>query len=213
MKLKLAETFTSIQGEGHLTGKRMFFIRFGGCSVSQCPLHPAQSGFCDENWRSRSTIADEIGFNLLCDEAIDEVGVGGWVCITGGEPTDQQEALSYLAADIRRRGMKLNIQSSGIRPVLAQWDWLTISPKVPVDDLKQLYGNELKLVYMDQDEDELRDYYLRTKFWNYQLQPLWEKQKCLNMGETLRAIHATHAGPYRMRWELSMQSHKFMNVR
>src|ERR1700740_795516 len=121
LKMKLAETFTSIQGEGHLTGKLMRFIRLAGCSVTQCPLHPANKarlGDCDTDWKFRFTGDPE----RLAAEALDEVGPNGWASITGGEPFDQPEEVAALIAELKRRGLLVNIQTSGTKWVTCPWD-------------------------------------------------------------------------------------------
>ena len=205
MKLKIAETFMSIQGEGALTGVPMFFIRFGGCSVAECPLHPSHGGLCDENWRAKSVLSKTECLNLVA-EALQNVGVDGWVCITGGEPTDQPEALKYISESIQEHGMNVNIQTSGVREVSAAWDWLTVSPKTK--KLAQTYGSELKLVYTGQ---EFRDYKKYTDFISYQLQPLWNGNTCTNMEQTVAAIQKASAEGDQ--WRLSLQNHKFMGVR
>lgn len=210
MKLKIAERFTSIQGEGHLTGKRMFFIRFAGCAVSSCPLHPINSNLCDTDWRVRGVVDGEAQISALADEALTQVGVGGWVSITGGEPTDQFEALNFLAGEVRRRQMQLNIQTAGGAIIPCPWDWLTVSPKMPRSQLRQDFGQELKLVYAEQSLDELRAYYDTTKFWNYYLMPRWSGGWC-NMAETVDAVHAAYE--VGMRWELTTQTHKWAAVR
>lgn len=209
LKLKIAETFTSIQGEGHLTGKLMRFIRLAGCTVTTCPLHPgnkARAGECDTDWRFRVSL-DADG---LVAEAIGEVGPRGWVCVTGGEPLDQAEALALLIADLNRAGLLVNIQTSGTKWVTCPWDWLTVSPKCGPDDLVQTFGQELKLVYTGQSDDELMAFYSRSKFWNYYLMPLW-KDGTHNVAETIDAIKrlATKG----QQWELTTQSHKWWGVR
>ena len=151
MKLALAETFCSIQGEGHLTGKRMFFIRFAGCAVKECPLHPSQGNLCDTDW-SVSTV------------------------LTGEQSIDA----------------------------------LTVSPKVPATDLKQSYGQELKLVVTGQSEDEVLAYYQKTRFWNYYLQPLWSNGNC-NSDQTMSLVDKlNNCG---QPWELSPQVHKYLGIR
>lgn len=207
MKLKLAETFTSIQGEGHLSGKRMFFIRFAGCSVTSCALHPANENLCDTDWRSRF-IADDL--EVLATQALMEVGRSGWVSITGGEPSDQFEAMNELAGEIRRLGMQLNIQTSGVRIIPCPWDWLTVSPKGMRKQIAQNFGQELKIIYRGQSLNELRDWYESTKFWNYYLQPCWIGDGC-NMTETVEAIHA--AAREGLPYELSAQVHKWAGIR
>ena len=210
VKLALAETFCSIQGEGHLTGKRMFFIRFAGCAVKECPLHPSQGDLCDTDWSISTVLTGEQSIDALAKEALDTVGASGWVCVTGGEPCDQPEALSFLVSSIQRLGGKVNIQTSGTRRVNAQWDWLTVSPKVPATDLKQSYGQELKLVVSGQPEDEMLAYYHKTRFWNYYLQPLWSNENC-NSDETMALVDKfNNCG---QPWELSPQVHKYLGVR
>jgi organic radical activating enzyme len=207
MKLRLAETFTSLQGEGHLAGKRMYFIRFAGCSVNSCPMHPVNGNTCDTDWKSRQVVED---ISAVADKALGVVGVGGWVSITGGEPTDQVDAFNFLSGEIRARGMQLNIQTAGTKIVTCPWDWLTMSPKANRSSIKQDFGQELKLVYTGQTADELDEWYMTTKFWNYYLMPFWGPAGP-NTTDTIAAIHAAYERGYR--WELTTQQHKFWGVR
>jgi len=211
MSLKIAETFTSIQGEGHLTGKLMRFIRLAGCGVFACPLHPGNTGVnrvgtCDTNWKFKAW-GDSAS---LAREALDEVGQRGWACITGGEPLEQPEPLALLIADLSRAGLLVNIQTSGTKWVTCPWDWLTVSPKCSAAELVQTFGQELKLVYTGQPDDEIAAFYARTKFWNYYLMPLW-RDGTHNVAETIEAVKRMnrHGQP----WELTTQSHKWWGVR
>lgn len=207
--MKIAETFTSPQGEGHLTGKLMRFIRLAGCSVTQCPLHPANKtrvGECDTDWKYRATVSAL----AMVEEALEEVGRNGWVCITGGEPMDQAEALAPLIVDLKRAGLLINIQTSGTIWVTCPWDWLTVSPKCPAADLVQTFGQELKLIYTGQPDSDIRAYYERSKFWNYYLMPLW-KDGTHNVAETIDTIKRLNKGG--QPWELTTQTHKWWGVR
>lgn len=208
-QLRIAETFTSPQGEGHLTGKIMRFIRLAGCTVTTCPLHPANKNRvanCDTDWRFKSSHDAE----TLAETALAEVGRRGWVCITGGEPLDQVEALAPLIAELGRAELLVNIQTSGTKWVTCPWDWLTVSPKCSAADLVQTFGQELKLVYTGQTDHEIRAFYTGSKFWNYYLMPLW-KDGTHNVAETIDAIRRlNHQG---QPWELTTQSHKWWGVR
>tara|TARA_R100001377_G_scaffold24119_1_gene13021 strand:- start:372 stop:1001 length:630 start_codon:yes stop_codon:yes gene_type:complete len=205
------EIFTSIQGEGHLAGKRMLFIRTQGCSVKKCPIRPV----CDEP----SSLKNKGGFEMQSDEIIQEVknnitSGSQWVCLTGGEPTDQEDFGDVVGA-LRHERFLVHIQSSGARRVNCQWDWLTISPKFRPKELKQVYGNELKLVYTGQTPDELRAYMTEFRAWNYYLQPLCSydsvAREVYNTKETVDMVHkANNEG---MDWEFSAQLHKYINVR
>jgi len=203
--VKLAEAFTSIQGEGHLTGKLMRFIRFAGCNVRSCPMHPTNNGLCDTDW-SLKQMAEPYDVAI---EALDAVGPNGWVCITGGEPLEQPEALSELISDLKRLGLQVNIQTSGTHWLTCPWDWLTVSPKCAPGALKQRFGQELKVVYSGQSDDELLAFYGSTKFWNYYLMPLW-KDGTHNVAETIAAIHRLNKRG--MPWELTTQAHKWWGV-
>lgn len=209
MKLKLAETFTSIQGEGHLAGKRMFFIRFAGCNIADCPMHPVNANTCDTNWMTQQTLDGAGALSALADVAQREVGVGGWVSITGGEPTNQFEAMNFLAGELRNRQLQLNIQTAGQAIIPCPWDWLTVSPKGSRAKMRQDFGQELKLVYTGQSLGELIAWYNSTKFWNYYLMPYWENGRC-NMKETVDMVHAAYQEG--MRWELTTQMHKWAGI-
>jgi 7-carboxy-7-deazaguanine synthase len=207
--VKIAEVFTSIQGEGHLTGKLMRFIRLAGCTVTQCPLHPANKarvGECDTDWRYKTTEDPE----RLAAEALDEVGPNGWVSITGGEPMDQADAVGALVGELKRRGLQVNIQTSGTRWIACPWDWLTVSPKCAPDDLVQTFGQELKVVYTGQSDDELSQLYRRSKFWNYYLMPLW-RDGSHNVTATIEAIRRLNSAG--QPWELTTQAHKWWGIR
>lgn len=209
MKLRIAETFTSIQGEGHLTGKRMYFVRFGGCTVHSCPMHPVNGNTCDTDWKTRSTLGVE-QISALADVALGSVGVGGWVSVTGGEPTDQFDAMNYLAGEVRSRGMQLNIQTAGTRIVPCPWDWLTVSPKASRNKILQDFGQELKIVYTGQTLDELEDWFRSTKFWNYYLMPFYGPSGP-NTDATIEAVHRAYERG--LRFELTTQAHKTWAVR
>lgn len=209
MKLRLAEQFVSLQGEGHLAGKRTAFIRFAGCSVHTCPMHPVNDNTCDTDWKTRYACG-EGEISGLARWALGEVGQGGWVSITGGEPTDQFEAFNFLAGEVRALGMQLNIQTAGTRIVPCPWDWLTVSPKVPRELLRQDFGQELKIVYRGQGMDELEDWFRNTKFWNYYLMPHWGAGGP-NMQETVEAVHKAYERG--LRFELTTQAHKTWGVR
>lgn len=204
--IRLAETFTSIQGEGSEAGVPMHFIRLAGCSVATCPLHPASSGHCDTDWSYK--------FSKNAEELIAEIPRGiHWLSITGGEPTDQMPAVEELVRLAHRRKMRVNLQTSGIRAVRTSrvFDWLTVSPKCgDAADLQQKDGHELKLVYTGQSLDELRDWRLETRFHHYYLLPLWIGDAC-NIRETAAVVmKSAEAG---MPWRLSLQSHKYAGVR
>lgn len=212
VSLRINETFTSLQGEGHLAGKVTHFIRFGGCSVVQCGMHPASVakwGECDTAWQAH----DERDVEVLADEALAAVGRGGWVCVTGGEPLDQLHGLRVLVAELRRRELFLSIQTSGTQPVVVRWDWLCVSPKGAI---RQPFGNELKVVYWNQKDEELEAMFRATRFWSYYLMPRWgllptADVRGPNTADTIAAVMRLNRRG--QPWELTTQAHKTWGLR
>lgn len=204
--IRLTETFTSIQGEGFLTGVPAYFVRFAGCSVSDCRLHPNQAGTCDTDWGFRfSKNTEEI--------AIDAKSSGlHWCCITGGEPTDQMPGLVQLVTELHRLNLRVALQTSGIREATDLIDWLVVSPKRKVAEISQRHGHELKLVYRGQDCCELREWFESTRFHHYYLQPHWLPDGKCNEREAAEAVlraSSDNTGP----WRLSLQQHKYWGGR
>lgn len=127
--------FWSIQGEGHLRGFQMGFIRLAGCSVG-CPQ-------CDTDYSvfEKLTPAEVVE---RC-RATFPVSRDQWVWVTGGEPTDHD--LRPLMAALAGAGYRIALATSGVRPHIPPVDWLSVSPhSADPGRFRQRYGAELKLV-------------------------------------------------------------------
>jgi len=202
--LRIAKTFTSIQGEGALTGTPMFFVRLSGCSVVQCPLHPATSSLCDTNWAfSHETDVDELSEQSM------ETGLT-WICITGGEPTDQLGEVLKLVSACNRNGQKVMLQTSGVKSVPDVFDWVVVSPKEHFLQLKQRRGHELKLVWNGQDFAHLKAMSIQTHFLHYFLQPLFNHDSTTNLEDVIRVVQG--CGRLGMPYRLSCQQHKTWGI-
>lgn len=127
--------FWSIQGEAHLRGFQMGFVRLGGCSVgcAQCDT--------DYSVAEKLTVG-EIG--VRCYQAFPH-DRDQWVWITGGEPADHD--LRPLIAHLKGMGYSVAVATSGSKRVIPPVDWLSVSPHSR-DPAKfvQRYGNEVKLI-------------------------------------------------------------------
>ena len=211
---RIKETFTAPQGEGHLSGKIMRFIRFAGCDVASCALHPINLNLCDTDWRK--------GEKRLIDDLIQKAkdACVKWICITGGEPTSQPIALEQLCIAAERAEIKVQLQTSGIRPVQARTDWLTVSPKCMPHEIQCQWGHELKVVnaplvhngkFVDLDFGLLRAFYEQTKFATYYLQPLYKPDGSMNINETIEMVRGCQRAG--MEWELSLQTQHLANFR
>jgi len=99
--MRISEIFTSLQGEGTRQGKPCLFIRLSGCNLA--------CRWCDTSY------AKEGGIETGCDAILERV----WrenprlVCITGGEPLLQKDALLGLLVSLHKRGTAVDIETNG----------------------------------------------------------------------------------------------------
>ena len=126
--------FWTIQGEAHLRGFQMCFVRLAGCSIG-CPQ-------CDTDYRvARRATPDQIAEE--CVAVTPPTARDRWIWITGGEPTDHD--LAPLLKALRERRFSVAVASAGHRRLIPPVDWLSVSPHDPSKWI-QTYGNELKIV-------------------------------------------------------------------
>jgi len=85
-RVKLTETFVSIQGEADAVGWPTFFIRLTGCPL-RCVYCDTQYSFYGGEWRDVAQVVD-----LASGSGVRHV------CVTGGEPLAQKSCLELLAA-------------------------------------------------------------------------------------------------------------------
>ena len=194
--------FWTLQGEGHLRGFQMAFIRLAGCSVG-C----AQ---CDTNYSvdSRAEV-DEIVERVAAVIPTDDRD--NWVWITGGEPTDHE--LRPLLRRLKSRGYSTAVVTSGVRRLIEPVDWLSVSPHSAVPaQFQQRYGDEIKIVdglngldledWLDKNPDSDNDFLYRY------VQPLWKDGR-EDPESMARCLSFLKSHP---RWALSRQDHKLWGV-
>ncbi len=233
-KYGIAETFTSLQGEGLWAGTRMHFIRFSGCSVGK-PLTDAERGkYLMENdpesqrtglpvlsnmpkYQEKCTLYD--GRNFLCDtnfqtakamsveELINEIPEGvERVCLTGGEPLDRD--LKPLIEEFFMRDIMVHLETSGTKPLTHPVDWLAVAPKKDALVGMMDEADEIKLL-VDEKFDVAA---LPQVIMNHNLiwlQPVnyeWE----INFENVKRCLKIIEQNPT---WRLSTQMHKIWKVR
>ena len=115
----VAETFTSIQGEGMLAGVPSFFIRTSGCNL--------RCAWCDTPYTSWQPEGSRRSVGELVAEAA--ASRCRHVVITGGEPLLQRELPALAAA-----GRHTTVETAGtIAPEFA-CDLLSVSPKTSNSD-------------------------------------------------------------------------------
>ncbi len=96
-KMKIIETFTSLQGEGLKMGALTFFIRMAGCNL--------RCSWCDTKYA--------FGEGEECDiETLANMPDVKNVCITGGEPL-LQEKLPELIEKLLSKGKHIVLETNG----------------------------------------------------------------------------------------------------
>jgi 7-carboxy-7-deazaguanine synthase len=118
-KVRIAETFTSRQGEGTLTGVDSFFIRTSGCNL--------RCWYCDTPYASWHPEGDRIPIGRLLDAA--QASGARHVVVTGGEPLLASE-IEVLCREIQSAGFHLTIETAGTLDRQIRPDLLSISPKL-----------------------------------------------------------------------------------
>jgi 7-carboxy-7-deazaguanine synthase len=99
-RLKVTETFVSIQGEADAVGWPTLFIRLTGCPL-RCVYCDTQYAFHGGEWKS-------------VDELLEIARNSGvrHVCVTGGEPLAQKACLDLLRG-LCNAGFSVSLETSG----------------------------------------------------------------------------------------------------
>ncbi len=195
--LPLMEDFYTIQGEGFHSGKAAYFIRLGGCDVG---CH-----WCDvkESWNA------ELHPLTAVDEIVEKASKypAKTVVVTGGEPLLYN--LDLLTSKLKEKGIKTFIETSGAYPLSGNWDWICLSPKKfkgPNIEIAPLAG-ELKVIVFNKSDFEWAEEHAKlvSPTCKLYLQPEWSKAEQM----TPQIIEYVKEHPH---WEVSLQTHKFMNI-
>lgn len=167
----------------------MVFLRFAGCNLS-CP-------FCDTDFNNPVVRMTPEEILARIREASDCCKT---ICITGGEPSLQLDA--ELVSLLKSNGYRLHIETNGTRPLPDGLDWITLSPKsfwMKGADVALTQADEVKIVYTGQDVSPWLDFPARLHY----LQPC-------SCGNTEEVVTFIKSHPL---WKLSLQTHKYLNIR
>ncbi|MCH9693028.1 MAG: 7-carboxy-7-deazaguanine synthase [Gammaproteobacteria bacterium] len=211
MTYSVKEMYYTLQGEGAHSGRPAVFLRFAGCNLwSGREEHRAEAvcRFCDTQFvgvdgpgggkfETPAKLADAVAA-LWPDTA-----ENAYVVCTGGEPLLQLD--SALIDAMHTAGFEVGVESNGTISAPAGIDWLCISPKGNAP-LQQLSGNELKLVFPQQEPAAQPECFVELAFEHYYLQPLDGDETDIN---TRRVVDYCLRNP---QWKLSMQSHKYLGI-
>ena len=191
------EHFYTLQGEGLHSGKASYFIRLGGCDVG-CV-------WCDvkESW-------DAEKHPLMTAEEIVTAATehpGRLAVITGGEPA--MHNLAALTNVLKENGFTINIETSGSSPLSGTLDWVTLSPKkfkAPIQSALDK-ADELKVVVFNKSDFKWAEEHAAKvpAHCKLYLQPEWSKKD--NITQLVIDYILEHP-----QWELSLQTHKYINI-
>ncbi|MFG0286191.1 MAG: 7-carboxy-7-deazaguanine synthase QueE [Phycisphaerales bacterium JB039] len=117
--LPIAETFTSVQGEGKLCGTRSHFIRVSGCNL--------RCAWCDTPYASWNPE----GARQSIDDLVAGARASGasHIVLTGGEPLIFPP-LADLARRLQSADLHITIETAGTVFLDAPCDLLSLSPKL-----------------------------------------------------------------------------------
>jgi 7-carboxy-7-deazaguanine synthase len=116
--IRIAETFTSRQGEGKLTGTDSYFIRTSGCNL--------RCWFCDTPYASWSPAGETLSIEAVAEQALESGRTH--VVLTGGEPLLPRET-AHLCNLLRAAGRHITIETAGTIDRIVECDLMSISPK------------------------------------------------------------------------------------
>jgi 7-carboxy-7-deazaguanine synthase len=136
--MRIAEIFSSLQGEGRLTGTPSVFVRTSGCNL--------RCAYCDTPYASWSPEGED----LSVDEILDRINAicsplptahslspaarrrppaSNHIVITGGEPMLFAELIPLTAA-LRSADWHITIETAGTLYLPVACDLMSISPKL-----------------------------------------------------------------------------------
>ena len=212
MTYKVKEIYYTLQGEGTQSGRAAVFCRFTSCNLwtgREKDRHRAICQFCDTDFvgtngpgggrfATATDLAAAVG--AIWD---DQARTREWafVVCTGGEPLLQLDAAVVDALHAAR--FEVAVETNGTQPAPPGLDWVCVSPKAGAP-LALTRGDELKLVYpQDGVSPEMFEH---LRFPRLLLQPMDGPDRDKN---TRLAVEYCLAHP---RWQLSLQTHKYLGI-
>lgn len=99
-RLRITETFLSLQGEANAVGWPTFFIRLTGCPL-RCHYCDTAYAFHGGEWRTLARLVDEARESRARH-----------VCVTGGEPLAQRACTTLLTV-LCEAGFEVSLETSG----------------------------------------------------------------------------------------------------
>ena len=208
------EAYVTLQGEGAQTGRAAVFLRFAGCNLwsgLERDRSRAVCNFCDTDFvgTNGENGGKFVGPDALAEHVVEvwtktapEGGVPYVIC-TGGEPLLQLDPPAIAA--LKAAGFQIGVETNGTLNAPEGLDWICVSPKANAG-LEQQSGNELKLVFPQDEPEAQPNRFESLQFEHFFLQP---------KDDTAHAQNIAAAAAYCMKhpkWRLSLQTHKLIGL-
>lgn len=211
MTYSVKEIFATRQGEGYHTGRPAVFLRFTGCNLwsgMEQDRARAICKFCDTDFVGTDGPG---GGKFATPAALANSVAAKWpkghaardrfVVVTGGEPLLQLN--TGLIDALHQERFEIAIETNGTLPVPVGVDWICVSPKAGTN-LVQRNGNELKLVFPQNGID--LETFGSLDFDHFYLQPTDGED--LERNTRLVIDYCRES----TKWEVSIQSHKYLGI-
>lgn len=204
----IKEIFYTLQGEGRYVGRPAIFIRFAGCNLwTGLEKHRTSAicKFCDTDFVGTD---GEHGGKYEINEIIDIIhslwpdrDVPAFLVCTGGEPALQLD--QELIDALHKANCIISIETNGTMALPEGIDWICVSPKSNAPLIVNS-GDELKLVYPQSDASP--EMFASLDFKRFSLQPMDGPNIDKNI---IRSLEYCKSHP---KWNLSLQTHKILNI-
>lgn len=205
------EAYYTLQGEGAQTGRGAVFLRFAGCNLwngLERDRASAVCNFCDTDFVGTDGPG---GGQFETPEALADHALSIWqglpgkpyVVCTGGEPLLQLD--TPLITALHDAGFEIGVETNGTQKAPDGIDWICVSPKAYAP-VVQTTGNELKLVYPQDEAGAQPEAFSALDFDYFFLQPKDDSNQAANIDA---------AANYCMKhpqWRLSLQTHKMIGL-
>ena len=212
MTYAVKEMFFTLQGEGANTGRAAVFVRFAGCNLwsgLERDRAGAVCSFCDTEFVGTNGTG---GGKFRAPEDLAGAALETWpadmavqpkplIVATGGELLLQLD--EALIDAFHQAGFEVAVETNGTLPAPPGLDWICVSPKADAV-LQQRRGNELKLVYPQENVDPQT--FRALAFDHFFLQPMDGPERAENTEAAIRYIQA------HPQWRLSIQTHKLIGI-
>jgi len=210
MTYAVKEIFYTLQGEGANTGRPAVFCRFAGCNLwsghekdrSTAICRFCDTDFVDTNGPGGGKFISAGDIAAAVNRAWQGNGeTRKFVVCTGGEPLLQLD--DPMVEALHGYGFEIAVETNGTIEPPPNLDWVCVSPKADAE-LVVTKGNELKLVYPQENADPSR--FENLNFTHWFLQPMDGPARDEN---SQKAVDYCLRNP---KWKLSVQIHKFLGI-